>query len=167
MQLVAGLPEAFGDLLSRPAGHEIYVRNRVGVAHADDADIALADLARSFELDPQFGGRNVAGSGDADGALVILLVMAPAHVDVAAEKMFVERAGAFVHRVTGDGSDRAALLGQERGDLDIVHCDLAEHRFLATIRLGAERGAFEYLAVEIGERLRKTSADGRRCKDRA
>ena len=67
--------------------------------------------------------------------------------------MLVERIGPLVHRMAGDRGDRAALFGQESGDLDVVHRDLAEHRFLATIGLGAERGAFEHLAVEIGEPL--------------
>ena len=113
MQFVPAVAKAFGDLLPRPGGDEIDVRDRVRVAHADDADVALADLARAFELHPQFGCQNVAGPGHADGALVILLVMAPAHVDVAAEEMFVERVRPLVHRMAGDRGDRAALLGQQ------------------------------------------------------
>ena len=52
---------------------------------------------------------------------------APAHVDVAAEEVFVEGIGPLVHRMSGDRSDRTALLGQQSGDLDILHRDLAEH----------------------------------------
>src|SRR5262249_29877437 len=48
----------------------------------------------------------------------------------------------------------------------IVHRNLPEHRFFAGVRLGAKRGAFEHLAVEIGEALRKALADSRRGKDR-
>src|SRR5439155_8151518 len=72
MQLVAAVAEALGDLLPRPGGDGIDVGDGVWVTHADDADIALADLARAFELDPQLGCRNVAGPGYADGALVVL-----------------------------------------------------------------------------------------------
>src|SRR6266436_9862472 len=137
-----------------------------GSRHADDADIAFTDFARAFELHPQFGRRNVSGSGYADGALVVLLVAALAHVDVAPEEMFVERVSPLVHRMACDRSDRAALLGQQSSDLDIIHRDLAEHRFLAGIGLSAERGAFEHLAVEIGEPVWKAAPDGRRGKDR-
>ena len=52
MQFVAAIAEAFDDLLARPGGNQIDVGDRVRVTHADDADIALADLARAFELDP-------------------------------------------------------------------------------------------------------------------
>ena len=79
--------------------------------------------------------------------------------------MFVERVGPLVHRMPGDGRDGTALLGQHGRDLDIVHRDLAQHRLLGTIGLGAERGAFEKRAVQIGQCLGKTAADcGRREK---
>ena len=81
--------------------------------------------------------------------------------------MFLERVGAFIHCVAGDRGDRAALLGQHCRDLDIVHRDLAKHRLLRGVRLGTERGAFQKLAGEIGQRRRKAAADRRRREDRA
>src|SRR5260370_28236298 len=144
MQFVAAVAEAFDDLLPRPGGDEIDVGDRVRVTHADDADIALADLARPFELDLQFGRRNVSGPGNADGALIVLLVMAPAHVDVAAEEILVERLGPLVHRITVDRGDRSALLRQERADLDIVLRDLSQHRFLASLWPVSYQDAFNH-----------------------
>ena len=52
VQLVAAVTEAFDDLLPRPGSDEIDVRDRVGVAHTNDADIALTDLARPSSLTP-------------------------------------------------------------------------------------------------------------------
>src|SRR5580704_3962702 len=102
MQLVTAVAETLGDLLPRPSGDQIDVRDRIRVAHADNADITLADFARALELHPQFRRRGITRPGDADGTLVILFVPAPAHVDVAAEEMLVERVGSLVHRMAGD-----------------------------------------------------------------
>src|SRR5262249_34408714 len=86
-----GGAKALDDLLPRPAGHQVDMLDRIGIAHADDADIALADLARAFELYAQFVGRHITRPGDPDCPLVILLVAAVAHIDMAAEEVLVER----------------------------------------------------------------------------
>src|ERR1700730_18602221 len=109
MQLPAALAELFDRLPARPGDDLVDMGDRIGVAPPDNADIALADLARSLELDPQFGSRGIARPGDPGGALVVLLVMAVAHVDMPAEEVFVERVGPLIHRVAGDRRDRAAL----------------------------------------------------------
>jgi hypothetical protein len=74
---------------------------------------SIEDVTAPSSLTPQFRGRDVCRPGDADGAFVVLLAMAQAHVDTAAEEIFVERVGPFVHRMAGDRGDRAALLGQQ------------------------------------------------------
>src|SRR6516162_9366125 len=136
MQLVARVAEAFGHLLPSPGSDAIDVHDRIRVTYADDSDIAFADLARAFELHLQFGGRNVSRSGDADGAPVILLVMASAHVDVAAGS--IRRTGWRARTSRGRRPKRRCSAALARGDLDVIHRDLAKHRFLAAIRLGAK-----------------------------
>src|ERR1700730_10076642 len=111
MQLVSVRTEALDGLRPRPVDARVNVGDCVGVAHPDNTDIALADLAGPFKLYPQLRGRNVARPGDAGGALVIGLVAALAHVDVTAEKIFKERVGPLIHRVAGNRSRSAALLG--------------------------------------------------------
>jgi hypothetical protein len=83
----------------------------VGIADAGHADIALADLARAFELDPELGGRDELHAGDAGGLVGDLVVVAMGHVEHAAGDEFVERVGALVHRVARDRGDGAALPG--------------------------------------------------------
>ena len=53
VKLVAGVAEALAHLVARPGDDLVDVRDRVRVADADHADIALADLAGALELDPK------------------------------------------------------------------------------------------------------------------
>ena len=53
------------------------------------------------------------------------------------------------------------------GHVDGVGGDLAHHRLLAAVWLGAEGGAFEHLAEIVGKAFREAAADRRRGEDRA
>jgi hypothetical protein len=86
---------------------------------------------------------------------------------MAAEEVLVKRVGPLIHRVSRDRGDCAALLGAQRGHLEVLHRDLAEHRFLAGVGLRAKRCAFEHFAGEVGEPWGKAPADCRRGKNRA
>ena len=88
-------------------------RERIRQSRLAQVFDSMEDVTAPSSLTPQFRGRDVCRPGDADGAFVVLLAMAQAHVDTAAEEIFVERVGPFVHRMAGDRGDRAALLGQQ------------------------------------------------------
>src|SRR5581483_8071402 len=88
-ELVAVVPEALTDRIACPADDLVDARDRVGIADADDADIALADLAGPLELHAKLVRRDVSWAGDAGGALVELLVDAVAHIDVATEEVLI------------------------------------------------------------------------------
>ncbi len=110
-------------------------------------------LADAFQLHPDARRRDEARAGDARGLLGDLLVVAFAHVEQAAGDIFVVRVGAFVHRMAGDRGDGAALVGMHRGDMHAAIDDFAQHGLLRTIGFGAERGAFQYLAEIVRQRL--------------
>src|SRR5260370_5563881 len=133
----------------------------------DQADKALAELAGAFELGAQLHGGNVSRPGDPGGAFVILLVTALVHIDVAAEEVFIKRVGPLIHRMSRDRGDRAALLRPQRGHLEVLHRDLAQHRFLAGVGLRAKRRAFEHLAGEVSEPCGEALTYRRRRKDGA
>src|SRR6185503_2465942 len=167
VELVAILAEALAHLVARPGDDLVHVPNGVRVADADHADVALADLARALELDAEFRRRLEARAGDARGLLRHLLVAALGHVERAAGDVLEVRIRSLVHGVPGDGGNGAALIRMHRSHPHLVGGHFAEHGFLAAIRLGAERGAFEDLAQVIGLRLRKAVVDRRRGENAA
>src|SRR5271166_4357450 len=117
IQLVARRAEALGRLLPGPGDDRVDILDRVRVAHPDQPDTALAELAGAFELGAQLCRGGVFRPGNAGRALVILLVAALSHIDVAAEEVFIKRVWALIHRMSGDRGDRAALLRPQRGPL--------------------------------------------------
>src|SRR6516225_9963603 len=165
-QLVAAIAELHAPLVARPGDDFVDMRDGVRVAHPDNPDMALPLLAGAFELYAQLARSDELGPGHATGARVVLLIDAIAHVDVPTKKMLEIRIGALVHGVRRNRCDRAALLGMHRRHPDVVMRDLADYGLLARIRLGAKRGAFHDLAVEIRERQRIAGMDGGRSEDR-
>ena len=114
--------------------------------------IALADLARAFELHAQ-----CASAGTKRGPVtrvvrsVDLLVVALGSCRCG-RRGNARRTGWTARTSHGRRPRRSCSAAPAcmRGDLDVVHRDLAEHGFLAAIGLGAERGAFEHLAEIVG-----------------
>ena len=138
MELVARLPKSLADFVSRPGNDAVDVSDGVRVADAAEADIALAHLARAFELHAHDVGGNEARTGDSRRSVVELLIAAMRHIEHAAGDKFLVRVRALVHRMAGYRGDRAALLRIHRGNLDVLLRDFAEHGFFAAIRLGTE-----------------------------
>src|SRR5260370_4868255 len=66
-----------------------------------------------------------------------------------------------------DGGYRAALPRPQRGPPEVLHRDLAQHRFLAGVGLRAKRRAFEHLAGEVSEPIGEALTYRRRRKDGA
>ena len=69
--------------------------------------------------------------------------------------------------MTGDRRDRTALRRMHCRHAYLVFTDLAQHRFLAAVRLGAKRCALEHLAEVIRLRFREAMMDRRRRENAA
>src|SRR6516164_11733000 len=98
VEFIRGRIKTLGRLAAGPVDDRVDILDRIGIAHTDHPNVTLTDFAGAFELGAQLRGGDVFGADNAGGALVILLVAALAHIDMAAEKVFVERVGPLVHR---------------------------------------------------------------------